>query len=72
MNEEAVIEFEHALMALNKIPSTSNPCLKRTMAVGPKKFIGTQPNQQIHRHTNKGIAFTEFDTLARVNSAKQS
>lgn len=59
-------------MALAKMPSTSNPCLKRTMAVGPKKFIGSKPNQQIHRHTNKGIVVTEFDTLLRANSAKQS
>ena len=55
LNEQAVIEYEHALMALQKMPSIGNPCLKRTMNLGPKKFIGTQPNQQIHRHTNKGI-----------------
>ena len=70
VNEQAVIEFEYALMALQKIPPMSNPCLKRTMAVGPKKFIGSRPNQQIHRHTNKGIVYTEFDTLMRANSAK--
>lgn len=45
VNEQAVIEFEHALMALQKIPAMSNPCLKRTMAVGPKKFVGSKPNQ---------------------------
>ena len=59
-------------MALEPLPPTSNPCLKRTMAVGPKKFVGSKPNQQIHQYTNKKIAFTEFDTLLRANSAKQS
>ena len=45
MNEQSVVEFEHALMSLNKIPSYPNPCLKKTMALGPKKFVGTIPNQ---------------------------
>ena len=70
MNEQSVVEFEHALMSLNKIPSYPNPCVKRTMALGPKKFVGYKPNQQIHQHTNTKLKFTDFDTIHRANSAK--
>ena len=46
--EDQLIEFEQALIALQVFPGISNPCMKRTMAVGPKKFVGKVPNPQIH------------------------
>lgn len=35
-----IVEFEAALMALNHITPMNNPCLKKTMNLGPKKLIG--------------------------------
>lgn len=57
-------------MALAQIPKIQNPCMKRTMLVGPKKFVGSVENPQIHQYTSKKITFTEFDTLSLVPSAK--
>jgi hypothetical protein len=45
---EQLIEFEQALLALQIIPNIVNPCLKKTMMVGPKKFVGKTPNSQVH------------------------
>ena len=44
LSEEHLIEFEQALMALNTNTAIQNPCLKRTMMVGPKRMIGKEPN----------------------------
>lgn len=39
--------------------------MKRTMMVGPKKFVGNKKNSQIHQHTNKKYtSHTEFDTYS--------
>ena len=43
-NDDQLIEFEQALLSLSLIPNISNPCMKRTMMVGPKKFVGKIPN----------------------------
>ena len=69
--EDQLIEFEQALIALQVIPNIVNPCMKRTMMVGPKKFIGKVPNPQIHQHTNKKQTYTDFDTFSLMkNSSK--
>lgn len=52
------------------IVNIANPCMKRTMNVGPKKFIGKIPNSQVHQHTNKKMHFTDFDTMSLVQSTK--
>ena len=68
--DEQLIEFEQALIAQAIVPNIMNPCMKRTMNVGPKKFVGKKPNPQIHQHSNKRTNFTEFDTLSMVQSQK--
>ena len=40
--------------------------------MGPKKFVGKKPNQQIHLHTSKKINYTDFDTFSRVMSSKNN
>mmetsp|Transcript_18455 Transcript_18455/g.23001 ORF Transcript_18455/g.23001 Transcript_18455/m.23001 type:complete len:91 (-) Transcript_18455:126-398(-) len=48
--------------------------MKRTMMVGPKKFVGKTNNPQIHVHSNNKKTFTDFDTfsLMQVSSAAQT
>lgn len=41
---DQLVEFEQALIALQGIPNIANPCMKRTMNVGPKKFVGKKSN----------------------------
>ena len=48
ITDEQLIEFEQALLAQTVIPAIMNPCPKRTMNFGPKKFVGKVPNNQIH------------------------
>ena len=43
--------------------------MKRTMMVGPKKFIGKKPNPQIHVHTNNKKTYNDFDTLSLVQAS---
>ena len=59
-------------MSLSLIPNISNPCMKRTMLVGPKKFVGKVPNSQVHQHTNKKLNYTDFDTLSMINSTAKT
>lgn len=68
--ENQIIEFEQALLAQAVITNIANPCMKRTMNVGPKKFVGKTPNSQVHQHTNKKMNFTDFDTMSLVQSVK--
>ena len=67
-----LIEYEQALMSLRQVGAIQNPCLKRTIMMGPKKFIGKKPNQQIHQHTSKRAKFTDFDTYNKVMSSKNN
>jgi len=67
--DEQVIEFEQALIALQVIPNIANPCMKKTMMVGPKKFVGKVPNPQIHQHSNIKKAHTDFDTFSLIQSS---
>jgi len=66
---EQLIEFEQALLAQNTVPNIGNPCMKRTMMVGPKKFVGKKKNSQIHQHTNRKYnGHTEFDTYSLMQN----
>lgn len=69
-NLEQLIEFEQALLALQIVPNIVNPCLKKTMMVGPKKFVGKNSNSQVHQHTNKKTIITDFDTMSMLQSTK--
>ena len=46
--DQKLIEFEQALMALAVVPTIANPCMKRTIMVGPKKFVGKKLNSRVH------------------------
>ena len=59
-------------MSLAQVGEIRNPCQKRTLMMGPKKFIGMKPNQQIHQHTSKKVQYTDFDTYSRVMSSKNT
>ena len=67
--DQKLIEFEQALMALAVVPTIANPCMKRTIMVGPKKFVGKKLNSRVHQHTNKKLLVADFDTLSLVQSA---
>ena len=71
-SQENLIEFESALRVLNNLVLVQNPCLRKTMNMGPKKFNGTVPNSQVHQHTNKKITYTDFDTFTRIQSAQNA
>ena len=66
VSSEQLIEFEQSLIAQSNIPNIANPCLRRTMLVGPKKMIGNNPNPQLHQHSNKKVAYTDFDTFSML------
>ena len=66
---EQLIEFEQALLAQDTVPNIANPCMKRTMLVGPKKYCGKKPNPQIHQHVIKKLNGTDFDTYSLVHQA---
>lgn len=66
-----IVEFEAALMAMAQIAPINNPCLKRTMNMGPKKFVGKVPNCLVHQHTSKKIVSSDFDTFSRVQMSSQ-
>ena len=44
ITDEQLIEFEQALLAQTVMQPIANPCMKRTMNFGPKKFVGKVPN----------------------------
>jgi len=64
--EEHIIEFEQALLSLQVIPNIANPCMKKTMMIAPKKFVGKVPNSQVHHHSNAKKTYTDFDTFHLV------
>ena len=72
ITEEQMIEFEQALLAQTVIPAIGNPCLKRTMNFGPKKFVGKVPNALIHQHSNKRVNCTNFDTFSMMPTTAAS
>jgi len=42
--EEHIVEFEQALLSLQAILNIANPCMKKTMMIAPKKFVGKVAN----------------------------
>lgn len=58
-------------MALVEIAPLPQVCSRRTMNLGPKKFVGTIRNMQMHQHTNKKTTFNEFDTLSLVKRRQE-
>lgn len=71
-SQENLIEFESALRVLNNLVLVQNPCLRKTMNMGPKRFNGTVANSQVHQHTNKKVTYTDFDTFTRIQSAQNA
>ena len=69
--DEQIVEFEQALIVITAVRNIANPCKKRTMTVGPKKFVGKVPNAQIHIHTNTKKTHNDFDTLSLVHASSQ-
>lgn len=45
--------------------------MKRTMMVGPKKFVGKATNPQIHMHSNTKKTYTDFDTFSLMQISSQ-
>ena len=66
VDSQQLIEFEQALLVQSNIPNISNPCMRRTMNIGPKKFVGSRENPQLHLHTNRKANFTDFDTFSML------
>ena len=63
---DQLVEFEQALLAQSNIPNIANPCMRRTMMVGPKKYMGKNANPQLHQHTNKKVCYADFDTFSMI------
>ena len=70
-NEDTFIEFENTLRMLNNIAVIQNPCVRKTMQMGPKKFNGKIQNP-VHQQNNKKPVFTDFDTFSKVDSTKMA